>query len=129
MNTIDMHYEEFSRSSIYKFVYDNPNLVPFKTMPYIADKLTNEDYICAFSDIDSYQNGLMTVIHMNIKHADWINIRYSDKSPDLMAIYTKNGWKECVFDDIVEILEKRINECAIYAKKNYEIIFKDIINI
>ncbi len=98
-------------------------ITPFRSMPKICDKLSPDDYVKALTHPQGILMGFFSTIHANPAHPGWYNIAYAPLSIDRMVIYTKKGWAECYFVDILKQLLDEAKECFLYIDKNKHDIF------
>ena len=98
------------------------SLVYFGSEVDISTRLDTGDYLTALSYSEGPFLGFMLVIHMNVKYPEWNNIRYSEGG-DNISIYTKSGWKKCLFLDLYDTLNDQSIDCTLYFKKHQKKFF------
>lgn len=101
-------------------------VIPFRDMPNVSSKLDFDDYGKALTHDTSIFLGFMTVIHMSVKYPEYHNLRHDETSTDNMSIFTADGWKPCLFEDIFPQLEREALECLQYVKAHGHEMLKTI---
>ncbi len=101
-------------------------VIPFRSMPNACKILDTEDYLTALSYCKGPLLGFMIVIHMNTKYPEWHNMRYSETGEDNVSIFTGNGWEPCLISNIIDQLNREMDECVSYFKTHQNDFFKNV---
>ena len=126
MDKYAYYFNSIIMSDSIKETDNNPKLIPFNETKNISYVLDFDDYMNALNYEDNPLLGFMKVIHMNPKYPQYYNIRYDGISPDNISIFTKSGWKQCSFNDILLQLEKEGVECIEYIQNNGKAMLEKI---
>lgn len=99
-------------------------LIPFNKTGNVCNMLDFDDYMNAMTDEGELIFGFSRVIHMNPKYPQYHSVRYCEKYPDELMVFTGKGWERCKMEDILPQLREEARQCATYINNNIHNILK-----